>query len=157
MKFLLEKGSGDLYLNELNTIPGFTRISMYPKLWDATGIPYSELMDRLIDLALARKALSSQTFFELLRQQGNGGKEISHNSKSGDLENGSFRILIDGDDDFGGIHTDDMFSCPGDTDAQIKLRTDRFPGQTDPAFYIDPALSFALRVPATEAPNRSAT
>jgi D-alanine-D-alanine ligase len=54
--FLLEKGTGDLYLNELNTIPGFTRISMYPKLWDASGIPYSELMDRLIDLALARQA-----------------------------------------------------------------------------------------------------
>jgi D-alanine-D-alanine ligase len=54
--FLLEKGTGDLYLSELNTIPGFTRISMYPKLWDATGIPYPALMDRLIDLALARQA-----------------------------------------------------------------------------------------------------
>jgi len=54
--FLLEKGTGDLYLNEINTIPGFTRISMYPKLWDATGIPYPALMDRLIDLALARQA-----------------------------------------------------------------------------------------------------
>jgi D-alanine-D-alanine ligase len=41
-------------LNEINTIPGFTQISMYPKLWEATGIPYSELLDRLIDLAVER-------------------------------------------------------------------------------------------------------
>ena len=51
---LLDTDNGDLYLNEINTIPGFTRISMYPKLWEATGIPYSELLDRLIDLALDR-------------------------------------------------------------------------------------------------------
>ena len=43
-----------LYVNEMNTIPGFTKISMYPKLWEATGIPYSELIDRLIELALER-------------------------------------------------------------------------------------------------------
>lgn len=43
-----------LYLNELNTIPGFTDISMYPKLWEASGIPYPELIDRLIELALER-------------------------------------------------------------------------------------------------------
>ncbi|MFQ5420110.1 MAG: D-alanine--D-alanine ligase A, partial [Anaerolineae bacterium] len=43
-----------LYLNEINTIPGFTRISMYPKLWEATGISYPELLDRLIELALDR-------------------------------------------------------------------------------------------------------
>jgi D-alanine-D-alanine ligase len=41
-------------MNELNTIPGFTRISMYPKLWEASGLPYPELLDRLIDLALER-------------------------------------------------------------------------------------------------------
>jgi D-alanine-D-alanine ligase len=41
-------------LNEINTIPGFTQISMYPKLWEATGISYPELLDRLIDLALER-------------------------------------------------------------------------------------------------------
>ena len=45
---------GDLIVNEINTIPGFTRISMYPKLWDATGVPYPELIDRLIALALER-------------------------------------------------------------------------------------------------------
>jgi D-alanine-D-alanine ligase len=52
--FLLDRGTGDLYLNEVNTIPGFTPISMYPKLWEASGIPYSELIDRLIQLAIER-------------------------------------------------------------------------------------------------------
>jgi len=51
---LLDKPSGRIYLNEINTIPGFTNISMYPKLWEATGIGYSELLDRLIGLALER-------------------------------------------------------------------------------------------------------
>lgn len=54
--FLLDRKSEELFLNELNTIPGFTQISMYPKLWNATGISYSELVDRLIELALERKA-----------------------------------------------------------------------------------------------------
>ncbi len=52
--FLLSRETGELYLNELNTIPGFTAISMYPKLWEASGISYSELIDRLIELALER-------------------------------------------------------------------------------------------------------
>ncbi len=51
---LLDDQTGTLYLNEINTIPGFTSISMYPKLWEATGISYSDLLDRLIDLALER-------------------------------------------------------------------------------------------------------
>jgi D-alanine-D-alanine ligase len=51
---LLDIDNGHLYLNEINTIPGFTRISMYPKLWEATGITYTELLDNLIDLALDR-------------------------------------------------------------------------------------------------------
>ncbi len=46
---------GKVYVNELNTIPGFTKISMYPKLWEASGIPYHKLLDRLIQLALERK------------------------------------------------------------------------------------------------------
>lgn len=54
--FFLEKGSNRIIINEVNTIPGFTRISMYPKLWEATGIGYSELCDRLIQLALERHA-----------------------------------------------------------------------------------------------------
>lgn len=53
--FLLEKGTDNLYLNEVNTIPGFTRISMYPKLWAASGLEYPALCDRLIELALARQ------------------------------------------------------------------------------------------------------
>lgn len=52
--FLLDNQSGKFYLNEINTMPGFTRISMYPKLWEASGIPYPELVDRLVQLALAR-------------------------------------------------------------------------------------------------------
>jgi D-alanine-D-alanine ligase len=46
--------SGEIYVNEINTIPGFTTISMYPKLWEASGVPYSELIARLIDLAIER-------------------------------------------------------------------------------------------------------
>ncbi len=52
--FLLSGETGELYVNELNTIPGFTEISMYPKLWKATGVSYPELIDRLIQLALER-------------------------------------------------------------------------------------------------------
>ncbi len=54
--FLLSRETGELYISELNTIPGFTAISMYPKLWEASGIPYPELIDRLIQLALERHA-----------------------------------------------------------------------------------------------------
>jgi D-alanine-D-alanine ligase len=46
--------SGEALVNEINTLPGFTRISMYPKLWEVSGLPYSKLLDRLIDLALER-------------------------------------------------------------------------------------------------------
>ena len=42
---------GQVILNEINTLPGFTAISMYPKLWEASGLPYSDLLDRLIELA----------------------------------------------------------------------------------------------------------
>lgn len=54
--FFLERGTNRVIINEVNTIPGFTRISMYPKMWEATGIRYSELCDRLIQLALERHA-----------------------------------------------------------------------------------------------------
>jgi D-alanine-D-alanine ligase len=53
--FLLSDTTGELYLNELNTLPGFTTISMYPKLWEATGIAYDELVERLIELARERQ------------------------------------------------------------------------------------------------------
>lgn len=54
--FFLEKTTGKLFLNEVNTIPGFTSISMYPMLWEASGLPISELVDRLITLAIERNA-----------------------------------------------------------------------------------------------------
>ena len=59
--FLLDKEDDRLYLNEINTIPGFTQISMYPKLWEASGLPYPALLDRLIDLALERKSEGERT------------------------------------------------------------------------------------------------
>ena len=58
--FLMDGQSGALYLNEINTLPGFTNISMYSKMWDATGIGYAVLVDRLIELALARHRAKQQ-------------------------------------------------------------------------------------------------
>jgi D-alanine-D-alanine ligase len=52
--FFLERATGQIYVNEVNTMPGFTQISMYPKLWEASGISYPALLDRLIQLALER-------------------------------------------------------------------------------------------------------
>jgi len=59
--FLLSRATGELFIGEVNTIPGFTAISMYPKLWEASGIPYPELIDRLIELALERHAEKQRT------------------------------------------------------------------------------------------------
>jgi D-alanine-D-alanine ligase len=59
--FLLDKNTNQVFLNEINTIPGFTRISMYPKLWEASGLTYPALVDRLIELGLERKADRDQT------------------------------------------------------------------------------------------------
>lgn len=58
--FLLARASGNLFVNEVNTIPGFTTISMYPKLWEASGLAYPALLDRLIALALERHAEKQQ-------------------------------------------------------------------------------------------------
>ena len=52
--FFLEKETNKVYINEVNTLPGFTVFSMYPKLWEASGIPYPQLLDRLIELAIER-------------------------------------------------------------------------------------------------------
>ena len=52
--FFYDEAAGAVYLNEINTIPGFTPISMYPKLWEASGIPYAKLIDRLIELAIEK-------------------------------------------------------------------------------------------------------
>lgn len=54
--FFIDRDTGEVFVNEVNTIPGFTSISMYPKLWEASGIPYRALVDRLIALALERHA-----------------------------------------------------------------------------------------------------
>ncbi|MGA7109346.1 MAG: D-alanine--D-alanine ligase family protein [Terracidiphilus sp.] len=62
--FLMEPdGKRRIFLNEVNTLPGFTQISMYPKLWEATGIGYSDLITRLIELALERHAEKSRTSY----------------------------------------------------------------------------------------------
>ena len=53
--FFVRKSDGEVILNEINTIPGFTSISMYPKLWDYCGLHYPQLLDRLIQLGLQRK------------------------------------------------------------------------------------------------------
>ena len=59
--FLLDKNTGAIFVNEINTMPGFTPISMYPKLWAANGLSYSQLIDRLIELALDRHADNQQS------------------------------------------------------------------------------------------------
>lgn len=69
--FLLEKATGEVFINELNTMPGFTSISMYPKLWEASGLSYRQLIDRLIDLALERHGdkQQSQTSFDVSKAE----------------------------------------------------------------------------------------
>jgi D-alanine-D-alanine ligase len=61
--FLMEAATGKLYINEINTLPGFTSISMYPKMWEYSGIPFAQLIDRLIQLALERHAEKKATRF----------------------------------------------------------------------------------------------
>ena len=65
--FFVEKDTHKVYLNELNSIPGFTKISMYPKLWEASGLPYPGLVDRLIELAMERKADRDRTSYTYRR------------------------------------------------------------------------------------------
>src|SRR6266852_6238608 len=71
--FFLERRTGRTYLNEINTIPGFTSISMYPKLWEATGLPFRELVDRLIELALAQHREKARTKYSIELPPGAGG------------------------------------------------------------------------------------
>ena len=59
--FFVDSDTNQIYLNELNTLPGFTSISMYPKLWQASGLTYPQLVDQLIELALERKAQRDHT------------------------------------------------------------------------------------------------
>jgi D-alanine-D-alanine ligase len=58
--FLMDRATQELYVNEVNSLPGFTEVSMYPKLWEATGLPYPALLDRLIELALERHRLRAR-------------------------------------------------------------------------------------------------
>jgi D-alanine-D-alanine ligase len=62
--FLLERRSGELFVNEPNTIPGFTQISMYPKLWEESGLSYAKLLEELIELGFARHDRRSQLSVE---------------------------------------------------------------------------------------------
>jgi D-alanine-D-alanine ligase len=67
--FLLDRKSGKFFVMEINTIPGFTPISMYPKLWEASGIPYPQLLDRLIELALERHRDKTRTRYDYTPQR----------------------------------------------------------------------------------------
>ncbi len=71
--FLLEKGTGKIFVSEANTIPGFTSISMYPKLWEASGLPYPALLDRLVQLALELQAEKRRTKYSIELPSGSGG------------------------------------------------------------------------------------
>ncbi len=71
--FFLERRTGKIYVNEVNTIPGFTSISMYPKLWEASGLPYAKLIDRLIELALEEHQQKSRTKYAIELPEGAGG------------------------------------------------------------------------------------
>lgn len=71
--FFLERQTGRIYLNEINTIPGFTSISMYPRMWEASGISYHELIDRLIELALEQHREKQRTKFSFEPPPGGAG------------------------------------------------------------------------------------
>jgi D-alanine-D-alanine ligase len=71
--FFLEHKTAKIYVNELNTIPGFTSISMYPKMWEASGLPYSKLIDRLIELALELHREKSRTRYSIELPPGAAG------------------------------------------------------------------------------------
>jgi len=71
--FFVEKKAGKIYLNEVNTIPGFTSISMYPKMWEASGIPFRQLIDKLIELALEMHREKARTKYEIELPEGAAG------------------------------------------------------------------------------------
>jgi len=71
--FFLEKSTKKIFINELNTIPGFTSISMYPKLWEASGLPYPKLIDRLIELAFELHAEKARTKYSIELPGGSSG------------------------------------------------------------------------------------
>jgi len=71
--FFLEHRTGLIFINELNTIPGFTSISMYPKLWEASGLPYPQLIDKLIQLAIELHAEKARTKYSIELPSGTSG------------------------------------------------------------------------------------
>jgi D-alanine-D-alanine ligase len=71
--FFLEKKTGKIFVNELNTIPGFTSISMYPKMWEASGLAYPKLIDRLIELAFERHREKARTKYSIDLPAGSKG------------------------------------------------------------------------------------
>jgi len=71
--FFLENRTGRIFINELNTIPGFTSISMYPKMWEASGLPYTKLIDRLIELAFELHREKARTKYSIELPAGSGG------------------------------------------------------------------------------------
>ena len=71
--FFLENRTGKIFVNELNTIPGFTSISMYPKMWEASGLPYPKLIDRLIELAFEMHREKARTKYSIELPAGTGG------------------------------------------------------------------------------------
>jgi D-alanine-D-alanine ligase len=71
--FFLEHRTGKIFVNELNTIPGFTSISMYPKLWEASGLPYPQLIDRLIELAIELHRDKARTKYSIELPSGASG------------------------------------------------------------------------------------
>jgi D-alanine-D-alanine ligase len=71
--FFVDKKTSRIFINELNTIPGFTSISMYPKMWEASGISYKELIDRLIQLALELHAEKARTKYSIELPAGASG------------------------------------------------------------------------------------
>lgn len=62
--FFIDKDTQKIYINELNTIPGFTHVSMYPMMWEATGLPYKELLSTLVELAMSRRQRHSRLILE---------------------------------------------------------------------------------------------
>jgi D-alanine-D-alanine ligase len=71
--FFLEHRTGKVFINELNTIPGFTSISMYPKMWEASGLPYPKLIDRLIELAFELHREKARTKYSIELPAGSAG------------------------------------------------------------------------------------
>jgi D-alanine-D-alanine ligase len=71
--FFLERRTNKIFINELNTIPGFTSISMYPKLWEASGLPYPKLIDRLIELAIELHSEKARTKYSIELPHGSSG------------------------------------------------------------------------------------